>query len=89
MHQEPAVWRNIEYVKVSGKVRNQRWRPERFTAYNEFVRPYAAAVNSISSPEDDHASPLSAQPELRQRLLVSFMSTVATEPTPMPLPPSG
>src|ERR1700722_6845018 len=42
--------------KVPERCAIKRWRPDLFTAYSESVKPWSAAVNRISSPEDDHAS---------------------------------
>src|ERR1700722_7204228 len=69
-----------------GRCAMRRRRPDRFTAYNEVVKPYAAPVNRISSPEDDHASPLMTPDQNSVRvILLPFASTVAREPGP-PLP---
>ena len=67
--------------KPSGRRASRRSRPFRLTAYREEVAPPTdAAVNQISSPEGDHASPSIPVHSRVSVRLCPARSTTATEP---------
>ena len=60
-------------LKVPGRCAIRRWRPERLTAYNEFVKPYSRGGKQNLVAGGRPCEPVkAAQPKLRERLLVSL-----------------